>query len=72
MDNLPLDVQVIVYDYKYQLEHAEKYKHCMEELPFMCHSMKQSKLNLEFLSTFWPEWYSTISVGFELFLNHHL
>ena len=71
MDKLPTDVQQIVYSYKHQLEYTEKYDRCMEELPFMWHSMKQAKLNLEFLSTFWPEWYSTISVGFELFLHHH-
>ena len=54
MDDLPTDIQNIIYDYKSQLEHVERMKDVLSEIPFFFHTLKQSRLNLEFSSIYFP------------------
>ena len=38
MNNLPLDIENIVNDYKYQLEHKDKFRRCLDYIDSFIHT----------------------------------
>ena len=58
MDQLPTDIVNIIYDYKWSAEHYDKYCHVVYEVPQYFWCMKRLRMNNEFMSIFYPGFWS--------------
>lgn len=60
MDSLPNYIEDIILDYKYGLEHYEKYKRALNEIPMFFWCQKRCILNWQFRCLFFPDFYSDL------------
>ncbi len=63
MEQLPIRIVDIIYDYKWGLEHYERYIKVVHEVPHYFWCMRKLRMNNEFMSIFYPGFWT------ELFFN---
>ena len=60
MEQLPVRIVDIIYDYKWGLEHYERYTKVIHEVPKHFWCMRKLTMNNEFMSIFYPGFYQEL------------
>lgn len=65
MVSLPDDIRDLIFEYKNGLEHYERFKPCLYEIPIIPFTVLKLQMNQQFRMLFFPGWYSQI-LGFPI------
>ena len=60
MEQLPSDIVDIIYDYKWSAEHYDRWMNVVHEVPQHFWCMKRLRMNNEFMSIFYPGFWTEI------------
>ena len=60
MEQLPTDIVDIIYDYKWSAEHYDRWMNVVHEVPQHFWCMKRLRMNNEFMSIFYPGFWTEI------------
>ena len=67
---LPKDIENIVFDFAWGYEHQQKYNKVMGELIRRHRLSFFSRVRLEFLGTFYPDFYTDLQINGNLLEQH--